>query len=241
VKFRKYLLDYSASNGINSYGIKCWPELPKRGLNPCFLIGLLNDEGIITGAEADFNGTLTMLIEHYLTDGRIPYLTDLIKVDEEMNTCVFWHCGCASPSLAAGDKQKCTDCKSNSSNENSNVKESSNNISSRVTIQKQFRGLDRGPAAEFPLKEGRLTVARLDNRDGKYQMFITEGEALPTEMILRGTPSIVRMDAPVNKILKAIIGNGVSHHYAIVYGSHKEKLIEFCRLLNIEVICPEIM
>jgi L-arabinose isomerase len=49
------------------------------------------------------------------------------------------------------------------------------------------------------------------------------------------------MDAPVNKILKAIIGNGVSHHYAIVYGSHKEKLIEFCRLLNIEVICPEIM
>ena len=107
---------------------------------------------------------------------------------------------------------------------------------SQITIQKQFRGLDRGASIEFPLKTGRVTIARLGVRQNGYRMFIATGEALPTGMILRGTCSRVKMDAPVSDVLERIATNGIAHHYAIVYGDHREKLLEVCQLLDIEVV-----
>ena len=70
-------------------------------------------------------------------------------------------------------------------------------------------------------------------------MFITTGEALPTKMILRGNPSIVKIDVFVERLLGAIVENGVEHHYAIVYGDHKDDLVEVCGLLNIKIITVE--
>jgi len=208
-KFHKFLVDFSRSNKIDCYGIKCWPELPKRGLNICFVIGWLTDEGIISGCEADFDGTMTMLLQYYLTD-EIPWLADLIHMDEKKNVCIFWHCGAAPPSLAS-DK-------------------------SGVAIQKQYRGLDRGASIEFPLQAGRVTIARLGPSEGRYRMFITTGEAIQTEMILRGNPSIVKMDSSVEDMLGTISQNGIEHHYAIIYGDHKNDLVEVCQWLNIKII-----
>lgn len=211
-KFHKFLVDFSKNKGVNCYGIKCWPELPQRALNLCFVMGWLTSEGILSGCEADFDGTVTMLLEYYLT-GEIPWLADLFHIDEKENTGILWHCGSASPSLAQ-DK-------------------------SEITIQKQFRGLDRGPSIEFPLKPGRVTIARLGITEEKYRMFITGGEALPTKMILRGNPSIIKMDVPVKKLLESIIENGIEHHCAIVYGDHKSDLVEVSRLLGIKTIIVE--
>ena len=212
-KLHKFLVDFSQSNKVDCYGIKCWPEFFKRSLSMCFVVGLLINEGIMTGCEADFEGTVTMLIEYYLS-GRTPYLADLTHLDEGNNTCVFWHCGAAPPSLASSK--------------------------SEIIIQKQFRNLERGAAIEFPLKSGRVTIARLGIIESKHRMFITTGEALPTKLILRGNPSIVRMDSPVKDVLNTIVGNGVAHHYAVVYGDYKDDLIEFCRLLDMELIlCKE--
>jgi len=211
-KFRKFLVDFSHKNGIDCYDVKCWPEFFKRNLSACFVISWLIDEGIMAGCEADFDGTITMVLEYYLT-GKTPWLADLVHIDEKENTVVFWHCG-AAPSSLASDK-------------------------SEIIIQKQFRSLDRGASIEFPLKAGQVTIARLGITDGEYRMFITTGEALPTRMILRGNPSIVRMDASVKKLLEAIIKNGVEHHYAIIYGNHKDDLVEVNRLLNINTIVVE--
>jgi len=211
-KFHKFLLDFSRKNGVDCYGVKCWPEFFKRNLSVCFVISQLIDEGIMTGCEADFDGTITMLLEYYLT-GKTPWLADLVHINEGNNTAIFWHCG-AAPSSLASDK-------------------------SEIIIQKQFRNLTRGASIEFPLKTGRVTIARLGITEGKYRIFITTGEALPTKMILRGNPSIVRMDIPVKKLLEVIIENGVEHHYAIVYGDYKDDLIELSRLLNIDAVVNE--
>jgi len=211
-KFHKFLVEFSRKNEISCYGIKCWPEFFKRNLSICFVVSWLTDEGIMAGCEADFDGTITMLLEYYLTN-EIPWLADLIHINEKKNTIVFWHCG-AAPSSLASDK-------------------------SEITIQKQFRSLDRGTSIEFPLKAGPVTIARLGITDGKYRMFITTGEALPTKMILRGNPSIIKMDVPVEKLLGIIIENGIEHHYAIVYGDHKDELNEVSQLLNIKTIVVE--
>lgn len=140
-------------------------------------------------------------------------MADLVHINEKKNTAVFWHCGSA-PSSLAYDK-------------------------SEIIIQKQFRGSARGASIEFPLKTGRVTVARLGITQGKYRMFITTGEALPTKMILRGNPSIVKMDVSVERLLEVIVENGVEHHYAIVYGDYKDDLVEVCELLNIKIITVE--
>ena len=212
VKFYKFLLDFSHKNKIDCYGIKCWPEFFKRSLSICFVISRLINEGIMTGCEADFDGTITMLLEYYLT-GETPWLADLVHINEKNNTAIFWHCGSASSSLAY-DK-------------------------SEIIIQKQFRGSAHGASIEFPLKTGRVTVARLGITQGKYRMFITTGEALPTKMILRGNPSIVKMDVSVERLLEVIVENGVEHHFAIVYGDHKDDLIGVSELLNIKTITVE--
>lgn len=212
VKFHKFLVDFSCENEIHCYGLKCWPEFFKRKLSVCFVISWLIDGGIVTGCEADFSGTVTMLLEYYLT-GKVPWLADLVHIDEKENTAIFWHCGAAPSSLASSR--------------------------SEVILQKQFRSLDRGTSIEFPLKTGRVTIARLGITEGKYRIFITTGEALPTEMILRGNPSIVKMDVSVKELLKAIVDNGIEHHYAIVYGDHKHDLVELCQLLNIDTIIIE--
>ena len=65
------------------------------------------------------------------------------------------------------------------------------------------------------------------------------GEALPTKMILRGNPSIIKMDVSVERLLEVIIKNGVEHHYAIVYVIIKTDLVEVCELLNIKIITVE--
>jgi len=212
VKFYKFLLDFSHKNKIDCYGIKCWPEFFKRGLSVCFVLSWLINEGIMAGCEADFDGTITMLLEYYLS-GKTPWLADLVNINKKKNTAIFWHCGSA-PSSLAYDK-------------------------SEIIIQKQFRGSARGASIEFPLKTGRVTVARLGITQGKYRMFITTGEALPTKMILRGNPSIVKMDVSVERLLEVIIENGVEHHFAIVYGDHKDDLIGVSELLNIKTITVE--
>ena len=208
-KLYRALLTMAEKEQLDCFGIKCWPELMGRGLNPCFVNGLLTEDGIITGCEADFDGTIAMVIEYYLT-GQSPYFADLIHLDEKENTGVFWHCGAAAPSLAEEP--------------------------SKITLQKQFRGSDRTTAIEFPLKPGRITIARLDSIGGQYQMFITAGQALKTEMILRGNPSVVKLDSKSDELLETIISNGVAHHFAIVYADIKDELTTLCNLLKIKVV-----
>jgi len=85
--------------------IRDWPELlddpDLDGVWPA--IGRLHDEVVLTGPEGDMLGTVTMMIENYLT-GEKPFLCDMIDFDARDNSVVLWHYG-APESLARSPQQ----------------------------------------------------------------------------------------------------------------------------------------
>lgn len=86
---------------LDGLTLRDWPELNGdsklgRGIWPA--IGMLMDDGVITGPEGDMPGTITMMIEYYLT-GNVPFLTDMVDFDDKKNIITLWHYG-AGTSIA---------------------------------------------------------------------------------------------------------------------------------------------
>jgi len=136
---------------LDSIAIKCWPELRDfREMGVCFVSSRLTDYGIMTSCEADVNGVLTMMIQNILTE-IVPFFCDLVQIDEKKNEVLFFHCGNAPCSLVNPDYN--------------------------VSLRQFFLGKG-GVTVEFPLKPGRVTLARLSSAKGTYKMFVTTGEAV---------------------------------------------------------------
>lgn len=194
---------------LSCTAIKCWPELrDHHDLGACFALSRLIDEGIMSACEADIHGAVTMSILYSLT-GKVVYFADLISINEEKNTVLMWHCGSSPTKLAEA--------------------------SSLVTMRSfSIPGFGRGVTTEFPVKPGRVTIARLSAIKDSYRMFISGGEALKTEMVIRGNPAEVKLDSNVREVLEEIVTKGFEHHYAVVHADVKEELIELCDRLMIE-------
>ena len=144
--------------GCRSFAVKCWPEaLNLLGMNICPVMSRLADHGIIMGCEGDIYGTVTMLIQHFLTEQQ-PFLADMISVDRRNNTGLFWHCGNAAASLAANPSQ------------------------AAITNVPCVFGL----ACSFGCKSGPITIARLSH-DTDYKMLLAFGQAIPNPEVISGT------------------------------------------------------
>ncbi|MGQ9523923.1 MAG: L-fucose/L-arabinose isomerase family protein [Armatimonadota bacterium] len=91
--------------GCSALAVKCWPDARQAlGTSVCSVMSKLTDDGLMAGCEADMYGTVTMLMQYYLT-GKPPFLVDFVYADAEQDTGVMWHCGNAPFSLA-DDKSK---------------------------------------------------------------------------------------------------------------------------------------
>lgn len=191
---------------LGGIAVKCWPELKDRRLNPCVVNSMMIDEGVMLGCETDVHGTITMLIEHLL-DPKPVFFADLVTFDENENTALFWHCGAAPASLAAR----------------------------KEAIALERHSIGGGTATiEFPLREGRMTCSRLGPIEDGYRLLIVTGQAVPTEMQLRGSNMLVRTDLPVRQIVERIIERGIEHHYALIYSDLKADLLELCRWAGLQ-------
>jgi L-fucose isomerase-like protein len=200
------LRSFVQADHLDGVAIKCWPELKDRFLNPCVVNGIMTDEGVMVGCETDVHGTISMLMEHYLTAGAA-FFSDLITFDETANTALFWHCGAASASLAARQE----------------------------LIQLEKHSIGTGSATlEFPLRAGRVTVTRLGPLETGYRLLIVTGEALQTPMLLRGNNILVKTDLPVRQVIDRIIDKGVEHHYALTYGDLRQDLLELCKWTGLQ-------
>ena len=73
-------------------------------LSPCYAMGRLTDQGIMTSCEVDIYGALTMLVQYLASLGKtVPHFIDwTIQHQEKQNTFLAWHCGNAPPSLCDG-------------------------------------------------------------------------------------------------------------------------------------------
>lgn len=174
---------------------------------------MLTEEGTPCSCEADVNGTLTLVLLQALS-GSQPFITDLVSVDAESDTGVLWHCGLAPVSMA--DPQ--------------------------TTIQATVHSNRKLPLLfEFPLKPGRITIARLHRRpNGQgghgYHLVIGGGEVVRSPKSFGGTSGVVRFDRSAIEVFETVMTEGLEHHFCIVYGEWRAELAAFARLVDLPIL-----
>src|SRR5699024_1086277 len=70
------------------------------GAAACSTLSQFTEDGIVSACESDIHGSVSMYILQELSEGQPPYLGDLVHVNHESNSAVFWHCGAGAYSLA---------------------------------------------------------------------------------------------------------------------------------------------
>ncbi|MDD3153456.1 MAG: hypothetical protein PHS41_01205 [Victivallaceae bacterium] len=200
---------------VDTFAMRCWPEFISSdlyGIAVCSTIGHLTNHGCLTACEGDAYGAVMMRIEQELT-GKLPFFCDMIVMEGESG--VAWHCGAAPCKLCKDGFQP--------------------QLRRSATIE---GGGVKGVTDEFPLKPGRITLARLgETRDGeKFRMLIATGEGLDTDLFVRGNPLRIKFDAGCDKLREVVIEQGWEHHYALCYGDLVPALLDLCRILEIEAV-----
>ncbi len=194
---------------LSGLAIRCWPEFfTELGCAACGAMSLLSDELTPCSCEADVNGTITQLMLQWLS-GEQAFGTDVVGFDLERDNAVVWHCGQAPLSMADPEFQP------------------------RGTIHSN-RKLPL--LMEFPLKPGRVTIARLTQARGAYTLVVGAGEMLRAPMSFTGTSGVLRFDRPASDVLNTIMTEGLDHHISLTYGDYVEELLALARMLELPVL-----
>lgn len=189
--------------------VRCWPEFfTELGCAACGAMSMLSDEGTPCSCEADVNGTITQLILQWISGGPA-FGTDVVSFDLEDDAVVVWHCGLAP--LAMADPQ----------------------VQPRATIHSN-RQLPL--LMEFPLKPGRVTVARLSEATGSYRLVVGSGEMLRAPMSFSGTSGVLRFERPAAEVLDTMLSEGLEHHVSLTYGDHAPTLLALAKMLELSVL-----
>jgi L-fucose isomerase-like protein len=194
---------------IDGYAVRCWPEFfTEMGCAACGAMSMMSDDLIPCSCEADVNGTITQMILQSLS-GEPAFGTDMVSIDQERDAMVIWHCGLAPLSMADPEGEKGV------------------TIHSNRKLPLLF---------EFTLKPGPVTIARLSEASGQYQLVIGKGEIIRGPKSFSGTSGLLRFDQPAKEILDTILAEGLEHHISITYGDHTAALIALANLLNIPIL-----
>jgi L-fucose isomerase-like protein len=151
------------ARSLSGVAVRCWPEFfTELGCAACGAMSMLGEEGCPASCEADVNGTVTSLLLQHLADAPA-FLTDLVSIDAASDTGVLWHCGLAPTSMA----------------------DPAVGVRGTVNSNRKLPLL-----FEFPLRPGRVTVARLHRRSlaggvNGYQLAIGGGEMVQGAAQLR--------------------------------------------------------
>jgi L-fucose isomerase-like protein len=195
---------------LDGLAVRCWPEFfTELGCAACGAMSMLTDAMTPCSCEADVNGTVTQLILQWLSGGQA-FGADLVGVDVDRDEVVLWHCGLAPLSMADPTVQP------------------------RGTIH-SHRKLPL--LMEFPLKPGRVTIARLtQSGGGAYRLVVGGGEMLRAPMSFTGTSGVLRFDRPAGDVLDTIMREGLDHHISLTYGDHVDELLALAGMLELPVL-----
>ncbi|MGD9001919.1 MAG: L-fucose/L-arabinose isomerase family protein [Anaerolineae bacterium] len=194
---------------LDGLAVRCWPEFfTELGCAACGAMSMLSDELVPCSCEADVNGTITQLILQWLS-GTPAFGTDLVSADVDEDVAVLWHCGLAPLSMADPATRP------------------------RGTIHSN-RHLPL--LMEFPLRPGRVTVARLSEANGDYRLIVGEGEMLRAPLSFSGTSGVLRFERPVGEVLDVILDEGLEHHLSVTYGDCVPALLALSEMLELPVL-----
>ncbi len=188
---------------------RCWPEtFTEFGGAACTPMAMLTDDGTPGTCEADVYGSITGLILGWLA-GSASFVADLVQLEGETNSGVLWHCGLAPFEMADPDSTPTATVHSNR--------------------QKPL-------LSEFPLKPGRVTLARVSQSRGQHRIVVGGAEMLRNPLAFSGTAGVVRFDRPVAAVMSAILDEGLEHHFGIVYGDVQDELRALASLLELPTV-----
>jgi L-fucose isomerase-like protein len=91
------------------------------------------------------------------------------------------------------------------------------------------------------MKAGKVTLARLSLHGERYRMHIVTGKAeKPRDWEELGwappAPYFPSLEIIPDDGVEAFAHKALSQHYAVAYGDHRQRLVELCNLLDIDVI-----
>ena len=189
--------------------VRCWPEFfTDLGCAACGAMSLLSDAMTPCSCEADVNGTITQLILGWIS-GEPAFGSDIVAFDVDADEATLWHCGLAPLSMADADAQP----------------EATIHSNRRLPLLMQF-----------PLKPGRVTIARLSEATGEFRLVIGGGEMLKAPPAFTGTSGRIRFDSGAAAVMETLLGQGLEHHVSISYGDHQAVLESLAGMLGLSVL-----
>lgn len=209
LKVYSHLRKTADEQGYDGIAVRCWPDFfTEYGCAACGAISLLNEDRTPGGCEADMMGVVTSLTLQQASGGSV-FNTDLVDVNLEDDTVVFWHCGQAPIDMADREQP----------------------VRGTIHSNRKLPLL-----SEFALKPGRITLARFSQGHGKMRLILAGGEMLQAPLAFSGTAGTARLDIPASEFLDRMISEGLEHHTALTYGEHRPVMRALAKRLGIEVI-----
>jgi L-fucose isomerase-like protein len=202
----KSLVDEYGWSGVAT---RCWPEtFTAFGGAACTPMALLGQDGVPGSCEADVYGNVTGLVLAWLANTP-SFVADLVDLDRTTGTGVLWHCGLAPFEMADPES---------------------------VPVATVHSNRRKPLLSEFPLKPGRVTVARFSRSKGVHRLVVGTGEMLRASLAFSGTAGVIRFDSAARDVEATILREGLEHHYGVVYGDIADELRALANLLDIPVV-----
>ena len=206
------ILDFVDREGVDAVALQCWSAIQRAfGVFPCFVHGLLTDEGVPVACETDVHGALcAYMVQEAVGRATAPFFADLtIRHPDDDNAELLWHCGPFPGSLAVEGEPR------------------------RVSPHQGGK-----PAVgQWRLRGGPVTLARFDGDHGDYTLFLGYAEGT-TGPKTHGTYLWVKVgDWPLWE--ERLIRGPYIHHLIGVHGRVAPVLYEACRFLGIAPDCVE--
>jgi len=209
LKLENSLKKLQEEGAYDAFALRCWPEMfTKYGGAICAPASISTENKVPCACEADVYGAVTQLILQEVS-GQPVFLTDIVDIDVDDDTGVFWHCGQAPISMC-----------------NPKIKPTAT-IHSNRKMPLLF---------EFPLKEGIVTIMRISQSFGEQKMVLSKGKMIDRPLPFTGTSGVINFDNDTKEVLNNIISYGLEHHIAITYGDHIELLSELASELKLPIL-----
>ena len=194
---------------IHGFAVRCWPEFfTEMGCAACGAMSMMSDRQVPCSCEADVNGTITQIILQELS-GEPAFGSDIVSFDLNKDQAVVWHCGLAPLSMAD------------------------------VTYRPQaalHSNRQKALLMQFPLKSGRVTLARLSEASGELRLVIGSGEMLEAPPAFTGTSGTLRFDRGAQNTMDTLIDHGLEHHISLTYGDYVDELQMFAKLCQLPTL-----
>ncbi|MCC6616475.1 MAG: L-fucose/L-arabinose isomerase family protein [Anaerolineae bacterium] len=194
---------------LDGLAVRCWPEFfTELGCAACGAMSMTSEDMIPCSCEVDVNGTITQIILQGCS-GEPAFGSDLVAFDADEDVAVLWHCGLAPLSMADPSVQP----------------EATIHSNRKLPLLMQF-----------PLKPGRISLARLSEATGEFRLVIASGEMLQAPPAFTGTTGTLRFDSGAGQVMDTLMREGLEHHLSITYGDHVEALEMLARMLEIPIL-----